>query len=101
MRISDCSSDVCSSDLKVVTIHADGDGAVWFRIYNSSNNNATGSLTYTATAPGWVDMTPKGNTSALQQAELQNFANWYQYHRTRNKMAKAGASEAFGRLGEN
>src|SRR3546814_1778431 len=46
-------------------------------------------------------MTPKGNTSALQQAELQNFANWYQYHRTRNKMAKAGASEAFGRLGEN
>src|SRR3546814_18103964 len=46
-------------------------------------------------------MTPKGNTSALQQAELQNFANWYQYHRTRNKMAKAGASAAFGRLGEN
>src|SRR3546814_1021757 len=118
MRISYWSSDVCSSDLvfqdqddcndwddaedshtgnanpKVVTIHADGDGAVWFRIYNSSNNNATGSLTYTATAPGWVDMTPKGNTSALQQAELQTFANWYQYHRTRNKMATAGASEA-------
>src|SRR3546814_9707203 len=36
---------------KVVTIHADGDGAVWFRIYNSSNNNATGSLTYAAHAP--------------------------------------------------
>jgi len=50
---------------------------------------------------GWIDMTPSGNTSALQQAELQNFANWYQYHRTRNKMAKAGASEAFGRLGKN
>src|SRR3546814_20196282 len=48
-------------------------------------------------------MTPSGNTStsALQQAELHNFANWYQYHRTRNKMAKAGASEAFGRLGAN
>src|SRR3546814_1964223 len=126
MRISDWSSDVCSSDLtitvsgsgradlyvfqdqddcndwddaedshtgnanpKVVTIHADGDGAVWFRIYNSSNNNATGSLTYTANAHGWVDMTPKGNTSALQQAELQNFANWYPYHRTRQKMRSA------------
>src|SRR3546814_739987 len=38
---------------------------------------------------------------ARQQAELQNFANWYQYHRTRNKMAKAGASEAFGRLSAN
>ncbi|MFC3717082.1 pilus assembly protein [Luteimonas soli] len=86
---------------KVVRINADGDGAVWFRISNSSNNRSTGALTYAVTVPGWVDMTPKGNTSALQQAELQNFANWYQYHRTRNKMAKAGASEAFGRLGAN
>src|SRR3546814_11833415 len=78
-----------------------GDAEVWFRIY--AEGGATGSLSYTATGPMWSDMTPSGNTStsALQQAELQNFANWYQYHRTRNKMAKAGASEAFGRLGAN
>ena len=32
-------------------------------------------------------------------AELQNYATWYSYHRTRIKVAKAGASEAFSRLG--
>lgn len=93
-----------SDDPKVIRFVADGDGAVWFRVYNSYNGNGTGgtgSLSYTAVIPVWSDMTPKGNTSALQQAELQNYANWYQYHRTRNKMAKAGASEAFGKLGEN
>lgn len=46
----------------------------------------------------WTAATPTGRS---QQAELQNFANWYQYHRSRNKMAKAGASEAFGLLGSN
>ena len=34
-------------------------------------------------------------------AEKQNYANWYQYHRTRMKVAKAGGSEAFSRLDEN
>jgi len=33
-----------------------------------------------------------------QEEEVQNFANFYQYHRTRMKVAKAGISEAFGRL---
>jgi type IV pilus assembly protein PilY1 len=31
-------------------------------------------------------------------AELANYATWYSYHRTRIKVAKAGASEAFSRL---
>ena len=34
-------------------------------------------------------------------AEKQNYANWYQYHRTRMKTAKAGGSEAFAKLDEN
>jgi type IV pilus assembly protein PilY1 len=34
-------------------------------------------------------------------AEKQNYANWYQYHRTRMKTAKAGGSEAFAALDEN
>ncbi len=38
-------------------------------------------------------------TQRSQADELQNFANWFQYYRTRSKTAKAGASEAFGRLG--
>ncbi len=42
--------------------------------------------------------TPTGRTAA---AERTNFATWYSYDRTRIKMAKAGASEAFGQLGSN
>ena len=39
--------------------------------------------------------TPTGRSEA---DELINFATWYSYHRTRMKVAKAGASEAFGQL---
>lgn len=58
----------------------------------------------------WVDGTPPrlgkdkdGKTLLPREnaAERQNFANWYHYHRTRMKLAKAGASEAFGQLGGN
>jgi type IV pilus assembly protein PilY1 len=34
-------------------------------------------------------------------AEKQNYANWYQYYRTRLKAAKAGGSEVFASLDEN
>ncbi|MCC8361855.1 pre-peptidase C-terminal domain-containing protein [Lysobacter sp. A6] len=37
-------------------------------------------------------------TSRSLSAELVNYATWYSYHRTRIKLAKAGASEAFSRL---
>lgn len=33
--------------------------------------------------------------------ELANYATWFSYHRTRMKIAKAGASEAFNQLGNN
>ncbi|MET3008845.1 PilC/PilY family type IV pilus protein [Stenotrophomonas koreensis] len=46
----------------------------------------------------FIAETPTGRSQA---DEKQNFANWYTYHRTRSKMAKAGAAEAFGRLGRN
>lgn len=42
--------------------------------------------------------TPTGRS---QEAERNNFAIWFSYHRTRMKVAKAGASEAFGQIGEN
>ncbi len=81
---------------------------VSFRIYAYS---AVVNITYSAVADAyWVNATPprqgvdtngQALTPRSQADELQNFANWYQYHRTRNKMAKAGASEAFGRLGKN
>lgn len=43
------------------------------------------------------------NTIAGRSAadELINYATWFSYHRTRMKIAKAGASEAFNQLGNN
>ena len=41
------------------------------------------------------------NSSRSLDQELQNFATWYSYFRTRMKMAKAGAAEAFSQLGNN
>ena len=48
----------------------------------------------------WTD--DKGNTITRTIAEeKQNFANWYEYYRTRNKMAKASVGLAFAELDEN
>ena len=50
---------------------------------------------------GWRNCTlatPTGRTDAAEQA---NYAVWYSYWRTRIKMAKGGASEAFSQLGSN
>jgi type IV pilus assembly protein PilY1 len=41
--------------------------------------------------------TPTGRADA---DEMTNFATWYSYHRSRMKVAKAGASEALSRVGE-
>lgn len=42
-------------------------------------------------------VTPTGRSEA---DEMRNFATWYSYHRSRMKVAKAGASEALSRVGE-
>ena len=41
--------------------------------------------------------TPTGRT---EEAERNNFATWFSYHRSRMKAAKAGATEAFGQVGD-
>lgn len=41
-----------------------------------------------------------GGTTRTVAEERQNFANWYSFHRTRMKVAKAGASDAFADLPE-
>lgn len=48
----------------------------------------------------WVDSKGNAFTRTLTQ-EKENYANWYQYHRTRTKIAKAGASEAFNEIGRD
>lgn len=97
-----------SSSSKTVSI-ASPPGMIYIEIYG--NGSAVSNIPYSVTGSyAWVDSTPPrigkdasgaALTPRSQADELQNFANWYHYHRSRNKMAKAGASEAFGRLGKN
>lgn len=78
--------------------------SISFEVYAYS---AVSNLTVTVSRKtSWEDATPvyrdaasATNVQRTQADELQNFANWYQYYRSRSKTAKAGASEAFGRLG--
>src|SRR5690606_31550430 len=49
----------------------------------------------------WINCTAATPTGRSVAAELKNFATWFSYHRTRIKVAKAGASEAFGQLGSS
>lgn len=53
----------------------------------------------TVTSVTWD--TPDGPVTRTVAQERANFANWYSYHRTRTKVAKAGTSYAFSDLGEN
>jgi len=48
----------------------------------------------------WVNVSLSNNHDRTDAQEVQNFANFYHYHRSRMKVAKAGISEAFGRLDE-
>lgn len=54
-----------------------------------NGNNDWGSCTYA---------TPTGRSEAAEKA---NYATWFSYHRTRMKAAKAGAGEAFTKVGVN
>ena len=45
--------------------------------------------------------TANGPVNRTIDQEWQNYANWYSFHRTRSKAAKAGASYAFSDLGNN
>lgn len=47
---------------------------------------------------GWRDEAYETPTGRLEAEERRNYAIWFSYHRTRMKVAKAGASEAFGGL---
>lgn len=92
-------ADTGSGSSESVTISSPQAGTWYIGIWNvdsgNGNRDVTGNV-LTATSYGYEEGTPTGRS---QDDELQNFANWYQYARTRSKVAKAGASEAFGLLG--
>jgi type IV pilus assembly protein PilY1 len=90
------------------TTGALNDARLYTRYTLLTNNTAqrctwnTGAANFTATvAPSPANCTavssftwPSGVTRTLAQEKI-NFANWYTYHRTRTKVAKAGVSYAF------
>jgi type IV pilus assembly protein PilY1 len=107
---SQLNSDTGNNNTKSLSVNVSSRSWVYLQIRNASNSNIS-NISYSASVyREWEDATPArtvkdkdGNVlpPRAQADELQNFANWYHYHRSRNKMAKAGASEAFGRLGKN
>lgn len=65
------------------------DGTAQSCVWNASTNNFTTCVNNVAT------FTWAGPVIRTLAQERQNFANWFSYHRTRMKVAKAGASYAF------
>jgi type IV pilus assembly protein PilY1 len=111
---------------ETLTINNPPSGRYYIGVYNSGSQNIT-TLTVTVTPTvvspetamgctvhasnnGWkncTDITFSGDAGTKVRAlggangEKQNYANWYQYYRTRLKAAKAGGSEVFASLDEN
>lgn len=56
--------------------------------YNSCNASST-------SGTSWINCTYTTPTGRTVAAEMTNYATWFSYYRTRNKVAKAGASKAF------
>lgn len=84
-------SSSCSGSISVA-------GTYTVRITNFSILNLSQTTVSFSALRNFVEETPFAPNGRSQEDELQNYANWFQYHRTRAKVAKAGASEAFGAL---
>lgn len=70
----------------------------WVKVGGSSKWQSGSACSQSLPSDRVIQGVVETNTVAL---ELQNFATWFSYHRSRMKVAKAGASEAFGGLGDN
>jgi|EndMetStandDraft_4_1072995.scaffolds.fasta_scaffold03008_7 type IV pilus assembly protein PilY1 len=97
----------------------DGSGTFWpatYWVYSGSAKlpKAPGSLTditgfkkvqitsdATKTFTRYADRDDCSATACTQAQELQNFANWLQYYRSRMLMAKGGIAAAFAKQGNN
>ncbi|MEO8161733.1 MAG: PPC domain-containing protein, partial [Arenimonas sp.] len=100
------SNEVCSTNNPTA-----GTYYIGVRAANNSGSdsfsNVTLSATYTidegCTGSGttWRNCTQVTPTGRSEPDELTNYATWYSYHRSRVKAAKAGAAEAFSKLGSS
>jgi type IV pilus assembly protein PilY1 len=55
----------------------------------------------TSTTPAGATFTSPGGITRTRNEEIQNFANWFQYHRSRVLTARAGIGRAFAQQGSN
>lgn len=78
-------------------LRSDGNGG---QIRRNERDAANAEINVTTVGSVTWD-TPLGPVTRTVAEERANYANWYSYHRTRTKVAKAGTSYAFTDLGEN
>ncbi|WP_159016281.1 PilC/PilY family type IV pilus protein [Cognatiluteimonas profundi] len=90
------------------TINNPAAGTWYVGVYRSSNyKNVTLDVSFDircgsgSGSNDWINCTSATPTGRTLANELTNYATWYSYFRTRIKLAKAGASEAFGQIGSN
>ena len=78
----------------------------WGSKQDPAGETDAGCVEYGSRARGsdWRDCTfdtpARVSGKRTEADEITNFATWYSYHRSRMKVAKAGASEAMSRVGE-
>ncbi|MFT3806030.1 pilus assembly protein [Arenimonas sp.] len=66
--------------------------------YNYTTNRCDGD---DVTGSAWINCVSELPSTRNLTDEKNNYATWYSYHRSRLKVAKAGASEAFSQIGTN
>jgi type IV pilus assembly protein PilY1 len=99
---------------ETISINAPAAGTWYVGIYaNTQGNNGSSYSGVTLTASystsnrcgsgtggsDWINCSQATPTGRSVADELRNYATWYSYHRTRMKVAKAGASAAFSEIG--
>ena len=113
----DCRSVTANTNVETCTIANPAAGTWNVRMYANGGNISGVTLSYsikydtrnelncdvsTASGWGWTGCTLAPSfTRTTVSTERNNFATWYSFYRTRNKTAKAGASQAFSDLGVN
>jgi type IV pilus assembly protein PilY1 len=101
IKIFQCDPDPCGSEHSywpITYYKYNGSGSIYARTSYTKveiRHNTPNSTTYTYKLPD-------GTTATRTQAEeIQNFANWFVYHRSRMASARAGTSRALATLGES
>lgn len=93
-------SDTAAGQYRIVLSRTSGSTTTSYQV--TAQLTTDRSCDGTTNGDGWINCTPNTTpTGRSVEAEKQNFATWFSYHRTRMKAAKAGASAAFSELGTN